>query len=69
MRSYKSESQSLFSDLPETSIDQSPTSCLAPLCKTIEKMGKEIIKIQITYPSSHTKMFTKNSLEINKKQL
>ena len=30
----------LFSDLLETSIDYSPTSCLLPLCKTIEKMEK-----------------------------
>ena len=39
--------RSLFSDLLETSIDYSPTSCLLPLCKTIEKMEKEIIKSQI----------------------
>ena len=32
--------RSLFSDLLETSIDYSPTSCLLPLCKTIEKMEK-----------------------------
>ena len=32
--------RSLFSDLFETSIDYSPTSCLLPLCKTIEKMEK-----------------------------
>ena len=32
--------RSLFSDLLETSIDYSPTSCLLPLCKTVEKMEK-----------------------------
>ena len=46
MRNYKGNqlqvyrARSLFSDLLETSIDYSPTSCLLPLCKTIEKMEK-----------------------------
>ena len=42
-----SRAHSLFSDLLETSIDYSPTSCLLPLCKT-NKEGKNK-KISIVY--------------------
>ena len=37
----------LFSNLPETSIDLSTTSCLPSLCKTIEKMEEGNNKIWI----------------------
>ena len=63
----------LISDLFETSIDESPTSRVPPLCETLGKLEhekkqtnkqSEIVKIQIVYL-----FLIYSSLEINLKQL